>query len=579
MSVALKTKSPVKLERSFKAIELRRQAPEQAENIIAQFKVLPVTAQILAAREFNSPEQLNTFLDPSLKTGLPHSAKLKNIDAACALIAQVVATRKPIAICCDFDVDGLSGGALLSRFLLDAQIPNKVFVPDRFNDGYGLNEGMIRQIASEGFGLVVTVDYGTTNVAELKLARELSLPSLVVDHHHVTEVPPADVFINPQQPGCGFADKTLSAAGLAWYLITALRKALPQAEQLDPRDYLDLACLGTICDMVPLLGANRVIARKGLERLTVTRRAGLQALKEMAGVKGAVSCSHIGFGLGPRINAAGRMVHGDMVIRLLTTTDSRTASKIAKRLNKLNGERQDTEAVIKDAAIAKVEEGGALPWGIVVWDKEFHTGVIGIVAQRLVETFYRPAAVLGLDNGFYKGSVRGVKGVSVVGLLGQLSQYLEKFGGHEGAGGFSIREENLEKFKLAFAQECELALKSKVPVPIALADTICSLGDLSAELVAELGSFAPCGIGNPAPLILIDQLSVKKIELLKESHMKIQVSDGKFTYSAFLWRHSEHPHVQVGANIRLVARPEISSYKGQNEVILNVQAIEPAQVS
>ena len=257
---------------------------------------------------------------------------------------------------------------------------------------------MVEEIAAGDFGLLITVDYGTTNDKELTLAREHGIPTIVIDHHHVETAPPADVFVNPKQEGCNFADATLCAAGLVWYFIAALRKSLPAAKELDPREYLDLACLGTICDMVPLIGANRVIALKGLERLNVTRRAGLRALKDVVGIKKEVTCGTVGFGIGPRLNAAGRMVNGELVIQLLTTTDSKKAKRIAKRLHKLNAERQDIERAIKDEAVERVAESATVPDGIVVWDKEFHTGVIGIVAQRLVETFYRPSIVCGEDD-------------------------------------------------------------------------------------------------------------------------------------------------------------------------------------
>ncbi|RMG44183.1 MAG: hypothetical protein D6719_02320, partial [Candidatus Dadabacteria bacterium] len=348
-----------------KGIKLREQRKDIAEKIEKEFKLSSVASRILAARGFEPNADLKNYLAPTLKNGLPDPRGLKNLKEACALIREVADSDGKIAVCCDFDVDGLSGGAELHHFLRSCGIDSKVFVPDRFTHGYGLNSDMVKEIARDGFSLLITVDYGTTNEKELSEARAAGLKAIVIDHHHVGDHnPPCDVFINPNQKGCGFADATLCAAGLVWYLLVGLSKALPQAKSISVKDYLDLAALGTICDMVPLRGANRVIAKRGLEMLERTARPGLMALKNVAGIQKEVQCSHVSFGIGPRLNAAGRMIHGELVIELLTTEDSRKAEKLARKLNKLNQERQDTEARIKEISVKRVQAGEELPWGI-----------------------------------------------------------------------------------------------------------------------------------------------------------------------------------------------------------------------
>ncbi len=402
--------------RTHKRVKLRSQNKSVAEKIEYSCALSPLTSRILAARGFEPGDELENYLVPTLRSGLPNPTELKNLGAA---------------------VDCIQKAGAYAR----------VYVPDRFTEGYGLNERIIREVKADGYELLISVDYGTTNVDELNLAKSLGLKTIVVDHHHVETNPPADIFINPHQAGCGFANGELSAAGLAWYLTLGLRKKFPDNPKLDPKNYLDLACLGTICDMVPLRGANRIIARRGLECLGRTERPGLIALKNVTGAGGKLSCSNISFGIGPRINAAGRMLNGEIVIDLLTTDDSKKADKLAKKLHKLNKDRQDTEQGVKDAAFKQVLGKSTIPDGIVAYSKDFHTGVIGIVAQRLVEQFYRPSAVMGFENGMYKGSVRGIKGLSVVGLRSSLSSHLETYGGHEGAGGFSkkIRLKSLQK--------------------------------------------------------------------------------------------------------------------------------------
>ena len=459
-----------------------------------------------------------------------------------------------------------------------------MFVPDRFADGYGLNEKTVKEIAQSGFSLLLTIDFGTTNAKELIVAKELGLKTVVVDHHHMSgEPPPADVFINPHQKGCGFANGIACAAGLAWYLVLALTKEFGDSG-IDAKDYLELACLGTICDMVPLIGVNRVIAKRGLESLTVSKRPGLRALRNVIGVKGAVGCSDVSFGIGPRLNAAGRIVHGELVVELLTTRDSIRADKLARDLNELNAERQTIEGIVKQRAIEQVERElesraqqgqGADLSGLVAWHEEFHTGVIGIVAQRLVEHFYRPAAVMGMDSsGIWKGSVRGIRGFSVVEALAAVKDHLIKFGGHEGAGGFSVHEDSVLAFKEAFIAECAKRLEKIEKEPFVDVDTEANLEECTPLLVKQLEGLAPFGMGNPAPVVLLRGLTVKDSRVLKDAHLKVLLSDGKRFITGLMWRQTSHPALQVGNKVMVACKPDINNYGGNQELQATLLAVE-----
>lgn len=557
-----------------KKIKLKTQNHSEADRISYAHTLTPVSSRVLAARGFCADERLASYLRPTLKDGLPSPSELKNLEEGAQLIAETVAAGQRIAICCDFDVDGLSSGSQLYDFLRQAGAEAKVFVPDRFEDGYGLNTGMVEEIAKAGFSMLITLDYGTTNITELKLARSKGLKTVVVDHHHVETNPPCDIFINPQQDGCGFADGTLSAAGLTWYVLIALRKALPGAKNVDPKTFLDLACLGTICDMVPLQGANRIIAKRGLETLAHTSRPGLQALKDVIGVQKKLSCSHVSFGIGPRLNAAGRMVHGSLVIELLTTEDTKLAKKLAVKLNKLNKERQETEETVKEQALQIAASADKDSPALVVWDESFHTGVIGIVAQRLVEHFYRPSVVMGLKNGCYTGSVRGIKGFNVVEALSKASTHLEKFGGHEGAGGFSVKKDKIEKFRDAFLAICEKDLQEIETNPFVEADTRATLGELTPALVKELKAFEPFGVGNPGPVLVVDDLEVKEVKTLKNAHLKVMLTDGKYMIPALMWRRTSHPALVVGKKVCVAGKPDLNNFRGMNELQLTLQAVE-----
>jgi single-stranded-DNA-specific exonuclease len=353
---------------------------------------------------------------------------------------------------------------------------------------------------------------------------------------------------------------------------------------IDAKDYLELACLGTICDMVPLIGVNRVIAKRGLESLTVSKRPGLRALRNVIGIKGAVGCSDVSFGIGPRLNAAGRIVHGELVVELLTTRDSIRADKLARDLNELNAERQTIEGIVKERAIEQVEreiessaqrgEGNELS-GLVAWHEEFHTGVIGIVAQRLVEHFYRPAAVMGMDSpGIWKGSVRGMRGFSVVEALASVKEHLIKFGGHEGAGGFSVHEDNVLAFKAAFVAECAKRLEKIEKEPFVDVDTEANLEECTPLLVKQLEGLAPFGMGNPAPVVLLKGLTVKESRVLKDAHLKVLLTDGKRFITGLMWRQTSHPALQVGNKVMIACKPDINNYGGNQELQATLLAVE-----
>ena len=570
--------------RAQKRIRVRQQDAERAWEIAQELKVSEVVGRVLAARGFAPGEELKNFITPTLRNGLPDPTTLKNLFTAAQAIVACHAAGKAIAICCDFDVDGLSGGSVVHDFCNAAGISSKVFVPDRFVDGYGLHERVVREIAAAGFGMLLTIDFGTTNAKELQIARELGLATVVVDHHHMSgEPPPADVFINPHQKGCGFAKGIACAAGLAWYLVLALTKEV-KGTSIDAKEYLELACLGTICDMVPLVGVNRVIAKRGLEALSESKRPGLRALRNVIGIKGAVGCGDVSFGIGPRLNAAGRIVHGELVVELLTTRDSTRADKLARDLNELNAERQVIEGAVKEQAIEQIErqmsesqsrgEGSEL-WGLVAWHEEFHTGVIGIVAQRLVEHFYRPAAVMGMDSpGIWKGSVRGIRGFSVVEALGAVKEHLMKFGGHEGAGGFSVREESVVAFQEAFRAECQKRLQDIERDPFVDVDAEALLEECSVQVVRELEGLAPFGMGNPTPVILVRDLLVKEVRVLKDAHLKVLLSNGKRFITGLMWRQTSHPALQVGKRINIACKPDINTYGGNQELQATLQAVE-----
>jgi single-stranded-DNA-specific exonuclease len=559
-----------------KSVQLKAQKLEEAKKIAEVYSLSAVTARVLAARGFLADSRLKNFIHPSLKDGLIHPSELCGLKEAAEAIKEALNQKHKIAITCDFDVDGLTSAAQLADFLGRVGAEVQVFVPDRFKDGYGLSSEIIKTARQAGNELLICLDFGTHNNAELDFARTQGFKTIVIDHHIIGDQKcPADIFINPHRSDCGFADKTLCTAGLTWYLILALKSVLGDlAAAIDPREFLDLACLGTVCDMVPLIGVNRVITKRGLEVLTQSERPGIVALKEVAGVRGPVSCYDVSFALGPRINAAGRMVSGEVVVELLTTKDIARAHKLANVLHRLNFKRQEEDLKVRNKAIAIVEERAAAEHGIVVWGEEFHTGVVGIVAQRLVEKYHRPAIVLGKEKeGTYKGSVRGIRGVNVVEVLTSLKHLLVKFGGHESAGGVSLEERHLENFSAAFDAACEKALSEKSLIPVIECDTEVTLLELSMSVINEIKSLSPFGIGNPQPTVMIKDLTVLDVKTLKSEHLKAVFSNGKQTLEAVWWRQPSHPSLKKGAKVTVAFRADLNNFNGLTSIQANIQAI------
>jgi single-stranded-DNA-specific exonuclease len=564
------------LRATIKRIRLKEQHPETALEIQTQHGLSPITSRILSARGMTAGQGLSDFISPSLQNGLPSPEELKGLSAACQAIFMSVSRKEHIAITCDFDVDGLSSGSQLFELLTRMQANVHLFVPDRFKDGYGLNRTIIDEAARHGCTLLITIDFGTTNQGELEYAASLGMRSIVIDHHHVSENHQAvDIFINPNQQGCGFAGRILCAAGLTWYVIAALRSHFKKIFPYDPREYLELAALGTICDMVPLTGVNRVIAKKGLEALGKTARPGLLALMNVAGLKAPPKTHDVSFGIGPRLNAAGRMVHGGMVVELLTTRSTERAYEIAHKLNELNADRQREEKRVLLHAMKSVETSVHLPAGFVVYDPSYHTGVVGIVAQRLVERFHRPSAVIGIDEGgLLKGSIRSIPGISVIAVLNECRDHLIKFGGHEGAGGFSLTEASLEKFRSTFTSACQALLTQECATPAVDTDTQAALDELSLELVHELAKIEPCGMSNKAPTLLVNRAIIRRVVCLKDAHLKFELSNGATSISAIMWKCTEHPYVFVNNMVNVALRIEMNSFRGNTTVQAQVFAIE-----
>src|SRR6185295_9292377 len=385
------------------------------------------------------------------------------------------------------------------------------YVPHRIEEGYGLNVDGLRRLKERGVDLLVTIDCGIANAREVAAARQFDLDVIIVDHHQVPEELPAAVaVINPHRKDCLFPDKGLCAAGLAFYLVIGLRAKLRdeswfQGAVPDLRRYLDIVALGTIADMVPLTGVNRTLLRRGLVELSASTRPGVVALKQVAGIPdGAVSAGQVGFRLGPRINAAGRVDYGIKVVELLTTQSSEVALRIAQELEAHNSERRAVEAAVLEQALtraAAVMDGGNCH-SLVLAGDGWHPGVLGIVASRIVEKYCRPTVVIGFEGDQGKGSARSIRGFHLVQGFQHCAEHLEKFGGNEYAGGLSIKAAKLERFADEFEKFARQALMPEDLLPLLEIDAELQFAEIDLGLLRGLNVLKPFGIGNPEPLFM-----------------------------------------------------------------------------
>ncbi len=564
------------------------------ESLVSELGLSSVAARVLFARGINSVSAARDFLAPTFKDHLPSPEGIKNIGAAVDILCNAISTGEPITVFTDFDVDGLTSGSQLLSFLRKVGAKVRSYTPNRFNEGYGLSLAAIEKLAKEGTKLLVTVDCGISNHDEILLAKKRGLKVVVIDHHQPHDLPKADVIVNPAQDGCPFQHYRLAAAGLVWMVLIVLRKELRErgivpAESIpDPKHFLDLAALGTICDMVPLVGVNRLIASRGLEAIRSTTRIGLIALKNVAGADNnkPLNVGHIGFQIGPRINAVGRLGDAGDVIELFTTENSIRAQSLADGMNHLNDRRRKVEDSVKEQCLNLIRENSEIAsrGAFALFGEDFHVGVIGIVAQRLVEEFYRPSAVMGLGESVkkgeiirvIKGSVRSIKGFHVAEALQALSPLLISHGGHAEAGGFTLACDKLEEFTAGFIELAERVVSAEMRRREVTADLEVTLKEIDFDVVRDLQRLGPFGVGNPSPTLITTNLDVLSVVSIGEKHLKVQLTDGVHHGTALAWSALGHPHLRKGMRVTVAHQPDINSYKGISTVQLIIKHAWPA---
>ncbi|MCB0221591.1 MAG: single-stranded-DNA-specific exonuclease RecJ [Chrysiogenetes bacterium] len=507
------------------------QAPEKSVRLLcSELKCSPLLGRLLVQRGITDPAAAQRFLNPSLKD-FEDPTSLSGLPKAAERLAQAVHTGEPITVFGDYDVDGVSSTALLVNFLRSVEAKVDFFIPHRLKDGYGLSKDGIEQAVARGTKVIVTVDNGVAHPDEVAHAQAAGVDVIVTDHHQVPEGgTPAFAMVNPHQEGCTYPFKLLAGAGIAFNLAVGLRSVLRERGHFDKlaeptlTDFIDLASLGTVADVVPLLETNRLITHFGLQQIRRSRWRGLRALLDVAlgDKQGALDAGDIGFQIAPRINAGGRLSDATDAVELLTTDDETRARAIAATLDAHNRERREMEREMVDEAVARIERDNLLSdrQSLVLWSEGWHPGVVGIVAARLVDRFHRPAIVAGIIDGQAKASARSISGYNVYHGMKEASAHLEQFGGHALAAGFSADPEKLGAFYDAFDANVREWTNEDILTPKVRVDLRLAPEEVTEQLAEELSALEPFGMGNPRPVLGLEGVRIAGPRLLKERHLK-----------------------------------------------------------
>ena len=544
-----------------------------AVNALVRSGYAPLAAMVLAARGIRDNAQAHKYLD--CNAPLPDPFLMTDMDKAAGRVGLAVAMGEKIAVFGDYDVDGITSTCMLTDFLRRHGANVVSYIPGRLEEGYGLNPIAIRQLAQEGVQLIITVDCGITAVAEAELCRELGIDLVITDHHECKEtLPQAAAVVDPHRPDGGYPHRNLSGVGVAFKLAAAL--CGDQEEVL--RDYADMVCLGTVADVMPLQGENRVFVARGLQSLANTNRPGIAALMAESGCDAKnISASSIGFMLAPRINAAGRMGKIELAVELFLTENPHRAAEVAKQLCDLNRQRQSVESEIYSQAVSMLP-AGQTPEAIVLADESWHQGVVGIVASRIAEEYACPAFLICLDGEHGKASSRSHGGFNLFSSLTTLASLLESYGGHELAAGFTINRANIPEFR---RQICQLAAAFYTDdTPRTALDVDCAIPAelLTISNIESLSVLEPCGNSCPKPVLMMKNLAIERITMVGGGrHMRLRLRSGRFGLNAIYF--SANPaavSIQTGDTVDIAFTPQINEFRGERSVQMNVQDIRPS---
>ncbi|MBU1006175.1 MAG: single-stranded-DNA-specific exonuclease RecJ [Candidatus Omnitrophica bacterium] len=552
------------------------------ETLSRAFDISPILAQLLINRGLGDVERAGVFLKGGVSE-LCNPFLMEGMHEAVVRIKKAVKGKEKILIHGDYDVDGITSVALLMLTLRSFGTEPDYYIPDRMTEGYGLGQAGVRKAIDIGADLVITVDCGISSHEEVKFLNEHKIDVVVTDHHEVSKaLPPAYAVVNPHRHDCAYPDKNLSGVSITFKLCEAL------CSEFDSKyvwKHTDLVSLGTVSDVAPLVGENRIFVKEGLKLLgNGSCNKGIKALIDASGLKKKNLGSYeIGFVLGPRINAAGRIGSADAAVRLLLTEDADEALLLAKRLNEANRERQRIERTTLKEAMAKIETDVNFKEHkvIVLHKKDWHNGVMGIVASRISDRFYRPAILISIKDGVGKGSGRSIENFHLFDALTGCEDILRGYGGHKYACGLTILEENVDKFRKTINEIAEGVLAPDDFIPWLDIDMDVELSLLDGGIVEEIAGLEPFGEGNPKPLFCSRNLKlVYPPRILKGEHIKLHLTDGKKTFEAIGFGLAKDSDIELALRksprLDLAYTVSFNLWQGINTIQLKIEDIRPS---
>ena len=545
----------------------------KAEKIEKQFNVGKLVARALATKNLKSDEEIEVFLSP--RRGDFHDPFLMpDMEKAVDRVVKAIQNKEKVTIFGDYDVDGITSSSILHRFLKECGLETKIYIPNRISEGYGLNEEAIRKIANEKTTLIITVDCGITGNKEVELAKSLGIDTVITDHHEpAEELPKAVAVVDCKRKDNKYPFNGLAGCGVAFKLTQGISQRLGILEEKSLK-YLDIVCVGTISDIVPLEDENRTISKLGLRLLNQTKNPGLKALLESTGYK-KIDSTAVSFGLAPRINACGRMGHEDEALKLFLTDNLQEARELTSKLNEYNTKRQEIEKDIfsKAQEMLKDENEQKLPC-IVLGGENWHHGVIGIVSSKITDMYSKPSLLLCFEGEESKGSGRSVPGFDLHEALENCKEHIKQFGGHSMAVGLTIETNKFANLKNALE---EYATKMKVAdiVPVVKVDQKIGLTDVMIKDIKELELLEPYGEANKMPIFQINNVRIESIRTLSEGkHLKLTVKDEHKIIDCIGFNlgnlASEYP---IGSKIDLIGSLEINEFRGIENIQINLKDI------
>ena len=540
--------------------EFYEENSEEIIDIAKKHNISELLTKILVNRGITDDKEIDTFLNPT-RNDFYNPYLMPDMDKAVERIIKAINNQEKVMIYGDYDVDGITSITVLKKFLEERGLKTGHYIPNRLEEGYGLNENAIRSIAEQKYTLMITVDCGISGKEEVDLANQLGIETIITDHHEQLEnLPNAYAIINAKRKDSQYPFRGLAGCGAVFKLIQAisLRLGLEEKEFLK---YLDIVCVGTISDIVPLVDENRVIAKLGLKLVQVTKNIGLKTLLDTVGYKKIDSIT-ISFGVAPRINACGRMGYQEEALDLFLTNNIEEARKITARLNSYNLERQTKEKDIFEQAIKELEKEDIEKLNTIVLSGDnWHHGVIGIVASKLTEKFYKPTILICFEDNIGKGSGRSLPGFDLHEALVESSAYLEKYGGHEMAVGLSLKKEKYNDFKLAF-EEIAKSKNIQQIIPVIKIDTIITAKDINKKTIQDLEMLEPFGEKNKNPIFVYKNLKIDSIRALSEGkHLKLTLKDDNLLINAigFNLGYLSEEYL-IGDKIDIAGNLEINKY-------------------